>query len=230
MSLPTVPINVDYEEEKTFLSKFTIEEDVTRRIATLDIGDIQDGLVSQDKTPKYVHQLPLLRGCRQTTTASDKGYSEQDEVIDVILHQRRERNEQTPEGFQIISYDATVREIRSAQLGKLITVRGIVTRVSEVKPLLLVNAYTCDVCGSETFQDISNKTFNPIVDCQNEAECKKNGIHGSLHMQTRACRFSPFQEVKIQEMVRVVVFSCRDSGLTVYNRPIKYPSATSPVL
>ena len=28
---------------------------------------------------------------------------------------------------------------------------------------------------------------------------------GSLHMQTRACRFSPFQEVKVQEMVRVFV-------------------------
>jgi len=96
-----------------------------------------------------------------------------------------------------------VRDVRGAHLGKLITVRGIVTRVSEVKPLLLVNAYTCDVCGSETFQEISNKQFTPIADCQNDSECKKNGIHGSLHMQTRACRFSPFQEVKIQEMVRV---------------------------
>jgi DNA replication licensing factor MCM7 len=95
-----------------------------------------------------------------------------------------------------------VRDVRGVHLGKLITVRGIVTRVSEVKPLLLVNAYTCDVCGSETFQEISNKQFTPIADCQNESECKKNGIHGSLHMQTRACRFSPFQEVKIQEMVR----------------------------
>jgi len=93
-----------------------------------------------------------------------------------------------------------VRDVRGSYLGRLITVRGIVTRVSEVKPLLQVNAYTCDVCGSETFQDIAQKTFNPLVDCQNENECKKNGIRGSLHMQTRACRFSPFQEVKIQEM------------------------------
>ena len=94
-----------------------------------------------------------------------------------------------------------VRDVKGLSLGRLITVRGIVTRVSEVKPLLQVNAYTCDVCGSETFQDISNKTFKPILDCENENECKKNGIHGSLHMQTRACRFIPFQEVKIQEMV-----------------------------
>lgn len=94
-----------------------------------------------------------------------------------------------------------VRDVKGTHLGRLITVRGIVTRVSEVKPLLLVNAYTCDMCGSETFQQISSKTFSPITDCQNENECKKNGIRGSLHMQTRACRFSPFQEVKIQEMV-----------------------------
>jgi DNA replication licensing factor MCM7 len=94
-----------------------------------------------------------------------------------------------------------VREVKGAHLGKLITVRGIVTRVSEVKPLLLVNAYTCDVCGSETFQEVSNKQFTPIQDCQNVDECKKNSIRGTLHMQTRACRFAPFQEVKIQEMV-----------------------------
>lgn len=105
--------------------------------------------------------------------------------------------------FQPLESDIAlpVRDIRGSSLGRLITARGIITRVSEVKPLLLVNAYTCDVCGSETFQDISNKTFSPIADCQNENECKKNGVHGTLHMQTRACRFSPFQEIKMQEMV-----------------------------
>jgi hypothetical protein len=103
-----------------------------------------------------------------------------------------------------------VREVKGMHLGKLITVRGIVTRVSEVKPLLLVNAYTCDVCGSETFQEISRKEFTPIADCQNENECVRNNIKGSLHMQTRACRFSPFQEVKIQEMVfALIFFSCK---------------------
>ena len=94
-----------------------------------------------------------------------------------------------------------VRGVKGIHLGGMISVRGIVTRVSEVKPLLLVNAYTCDVCGSETFQEVSSKQFTPIQDCQNADECKKNSIHSTLHMQTRACRFAPFQEVKIQEMV-----------------------------
>jgi DNA replication licensing factor MCM7 len=98
-----------------------------------------------------------------------------------------------------------VREVRSVHIGHLITVRGIVTRVSEVKPLLQVNAYTCDVCGSETFQEVPSKTFAPLYDCGNKEECEKNGITGTLHMQTRACRFNPFQELKIQEMVRKFV-------------------------
>ncbi|KAF9566354.1 MCM-domain-containing protein [Agrocybe pediades] len=162
-----------------------------------------------------------------------KDISDQDEVIDVILHQRRERNEQidgTQEGFpdhllrrynlyfKPLNSDipVAVREVRGSSLGRLITVRGIVTRVSEVKPLLQVNAYTCDTCGSETFQDISNKTFMPIMDCQNENECKKNGIKGSLHMQTRACRFSPFQEIKIQEMPDQVPVGHIPRSMTVH--------------
>ncbi|KAI0929227.1 hypothetical protein AcW1_006223 [Taiwanofungus camphoratus] len=162
-----------------------------------------------------------------------KDISEHDEVIDVILHQRRERNERMEgmqEGFpdhllrrynlyfQPLRSDIAmaVREVKGVHLGKLITVRGIVTRVSEVKPLLKVNAYTCDVCGSETFQEVSNKQFTPIFDCQNEAECKKNGIHGSLHMQTRACRFSPFQEIKIQEMADQVPVGHIPRSMTIH--------------
>ncbi|KAH8980360.1 MCM-domain-containing protein [Lactarius hatsudake] len=123
-----------------------------------------------------------------------KDISEQDEVIDIITHQRRERNEQIeggqddfpihlPRRYLYSDVSMAVREVRGVHLGKLITASGIVTRVSEVKPLLLVNAYTCDVCGSETFQEISRKEFTPIADCQNENECKRNNIKG-------ACCFS----------------------------------------
>ncbi|KAK0205704.1 MCM2/3/5 family-domain-containing protein, partial [Armillaria fumosa] len=152
-----------------------------------------------------------------------KDISDYDEVIDVILHQRRERNAQMEGGqdgfpehllrrynlyFQPLRSDVAiaVREVRGSQLGRLITVRGIVTRVSEVKPLLQVNAYTCDVCGSETFQDISNKTFQPIADCEN----------ARFTCRTRACRFSPFQEVKIQEMADQVPVGHIPRSMTVH--------------
>ncbi|KAG7092770.1 hypothetical protein E1B28_009093 [Marasmius oreades] len=162
-----------------------------------------------------------------------KDISDQDEVIDVLLHQRRERNARIDGAqngfpdhllrryyvyFKPLQSDVAmaVREVRGSHLGRLLTVRGIVTRVSEVKPLLQVNAYTCDICGAETFEDISNKTFMPITDCQNLEQCKKNNIRGTLHMQTRACRFSPFQEVKIQEMADQVPVGHIPRSMTVH--------------
>jgi len=94
-----------------------------------------------------------------------------------------------------------VHEVKGMHLGKLITVCGIVTQVLEVKSLLLVNAYTCNVCSSEIFQEISRKEVTPIADCQNENKCMRNNTKDSLHMPTCACCFSLFQEAKIQEMV-----------------------------
>ena len=93
-----------------------------------------------------------------------------------------------------------VREVHGSDIGKLITMKGIVTRVSEVKPLIQIATYTCDSCGNEIFQDIVQKQFTPMVNCVSEM-CQANGTKGTLHMQTRACRFNPFQEVKIQELV-----------------------------
>lgn len=108
-----------------------------------------------------------------------------------------------------------VRAVRGGHLGKLITVRGIVTRVSEVKPLLLVNAYTCDSCGNEIFQEIAQKSFTPLATCPSE-QCVKNSTNGQLHMQTRASRFRPFQEVKIQEMADQVPVGHIPRSMTIH--------------
>jgi DNA replication licensing factor MCM7 len=96
-----------------------------------------------------------------------------------------------------------VRNVRGEHLGHLITVRGITTRVSDVKPAVRINAYSCDRCGCEIFQPITTKQFTPLVECPSE-DCKRNQSKGQLFMSTRASRFTPFQEVKIQEMAEQV--------------------------
>ncbi|KAJ7578377.1 MCM2/3/5 family-domain-containing protein [Mycena floridula] len=207
-----------------YMSQLQKIADREQQMLVIDLEDIyvHEGSVSelaariQQNTRRYVSLFSKV--VDEIMPPAIKDISDYDEVIDVILHQRKERNQKMNEEteipfpdhllrrynlyFQPLRSDVAVavREVRGSSLGQLITVRGIVTRVSEVKPLLLVNAYTCDVCGCETFQDITNKTFAPIYDCQNASACLQNGIRGTLHMQTRACRFSPFQEVKIQEM------------------------------
>jgi len=48
-----------------------------------------------------------------------------------------------------------VREIKGSFVGNLVHVRGIVTRVSNVKPMAVVLTLSCDQCGSEVFQEVS---------------------------------------------------------------------------
>ena len=93
----------------------------------------------------------------------------------------------------------SVRELRSDKVGHLVTVKGIVTRTSEVKPLLICATYTCDQCGSETFQPLNGSdAFLPLERCISE-ECKQKNAGGRLYFQTRASRFVKYQEIKIQE-------------------------------
>ena len=47
---------------------------------------------------------------------------------------------------------SAVREVKADSIGKLAVVRGIVTRCTEVKPVVEVATYTCDVCGAESYQ------------------------------------------------------------------------------
>ncbi|OCF40398.1 minichromosome maintenance protein 7 (cell division control protein 47) [Kwoniella heveanensis CBS 569] len=159
------------------------------------------------------------------------------DVLDLIMQQRRQMNEQVHNGERadeggmfppelmrrynlyfrpLRNTDVlAVRAVRGSHLGHLITVRGIVTRVSEVKPLLLVNAYTCDMCGNEIFQEVAQKAFTPLSVCPSR-ECTQNQTKGQLHMQTRASRFRPFQEVKIQEMADQVPVGHIPRSMTVH--------------
>lgn len=47
-----------------------------------------------------------------------------------------------------------VRDVRADSIGQLVAVRGIVTRATEVKPMMVVATYTCDQCGAETYQPV----------------------------------------------------------------------------
>ncbi|KAK4540233.1 hypothetical protein LTR36_009638 [Oleoguttula mirabilis] len=108
-----------------------------------------------------------------------------------------------------------VRQVRGEHLGHLITVRGIATRVSDVKPAVQVNAYSCDRCGHEIFQPITTKQFTPLVECTSE-DCKKEGAKGQLFLSTRASKFLPFQEIKIQEMADQVPVGHIPRQLTIH--------------
>jgi len=91
-----------------------------------------------------------------------------------------------------------MREIKSSSVGGMVSVKGIVTRCSDVKPCIQVAVYACDACGFEVYQVINGKQFTPKIECPSQ-KCIKNQVKGQLVLQIKQSKFISFQEVKIQE-------------------------------
>ncbi|CAG9463097.1 unnamed protein product [Pedinophyceae sp. YPF-701] len=93
-----------------------------------------------------------------------------------------------------------VREVRAQHIGGLVSVKAIVTKVGDVRPLIRVATYLCTESGSDTpiFQEIPSRTFLPQT--EPPPEYKKEGVKGPLTLMTRGSRFVKFQEVRVQEL------------------------------
>ncbi|OAA77831.1 DNA replication licensing factor mcm7 [Akanthomyces lecanii RCEF 1005] len=168
-----------------------------------------------------------------------------DDVLDVLMARRQARNRELEEAAErdptleedkfpaeltrrytlvfkprinapdFASKALAVRHVRGDNLGHLITVRAIVTRVSDVKPIVQVSAYTCDRCGCEIFQPVTDKQYGPLMMCPSN-DCKNNQSKGQLNPSTRASKFLPFQEVKVQEMAEQVPIGQIPRSLTIH--------------
>jgi len=110
-----------------------------------------------------------------------------------------------------------IREVKAQQIGKLISVKGIVTRATEVKPMMQVATYTCDQCGAETFQPINSTSFMPQIQCPGE-DCRVNKSGGRLTLQSRGSKFAKFQELKVQEHSDAVPVGHIPRSISVYAR------------
>ncbi|XP_014667291.1 PREDICTED: DNA replication licensing factor mcm7-like isoform X2 [Priapulus caudatus] len=108
-----------------------------------------------------------------------------------------------------------IRDVKAEHIGQLVCVKGIVTRCTEVKPMMQVATYTCDQCGAETYQPISAPTFMPLIMCPSE-DCTVNKSGGRLYLQTRGSKFVKFQELKIQEHNDQVPVGSIPRSMTVF--------------
>ncbi|XP_056636965.1 DNA replication licensing factor Mcm7 [Diorhabda sublineata] len=222
------------------LTKLAHREQVGMWIELDDISEFNDDLAKaiQENTRRYnvmmsdiVFEL-LPTFVQKDVVAKDAldVYIEHRLMMENRLQQpnehREARNKFPPElirryeiYFQNLSTSKTVpiREIKAEHVGHLVTVRGIVTRCTEVKPMMCVATYTCDKCGAETYQPINALSFMPADMCQS-ADCKTNRSGGRLYLQTRGSKFIKFQEVKIQEHSDQVPVGHIPRTLTIFCR------------
>ena len=67
--------------------------------------------------------------------------------------------------------ELAIREVGAQHIGHIVKVKGMITRISDVKPLISVAAYTCDECGFEIYQQVKRRNFMPVSECPS-AVCK----------------------------------------------------------
>ncbi|RKK76892.1 DNA replication licensing factor mcm7 [Fusarium oxysporum] len=144
---------------------------------------------------------------RDPTAADDKFPAELTRRYTLVFKPRTSTSSQSSKAL-------AVRQVRGEHLGHLITIRAIATRVSDVKPIVQVSAYTCDRCGCEIFQPVTDKQYGPLTMCPSE-DCRQNQAKGQLNPSSRASKFLPFQEVKVQEMAEQVPIGQIPRSLTV---------------
>ena len=125
-------------------------------------------------------------------------------VDDMLLDQPAEEKEAIPPELKRVyemvfvprthSRSIPLRQIRGKHIGKLVMVRGIVTKQTDVKAEMKVATYKCDTCSGMVYQSINQNSFTPIE------SCVQKGCSGNLLQQTRESSFAKFQQLVIQEM------------------------------
>jgi len=121
----------------------------------------------------------------------------------------------------------SLRHVRSKSMGRLVTITGMIVKASDVKPMLQVAAYTCDVCGSELYRETHNRRdFLPeriCPVCASGGTAENGGpagrrVMGVLKLETRGSKFTKFQELKLQELPSQVPMGHIPRSLSVYCR------------
>lgn len=90
-----------------------------------------------------------------------------------------------------------LRFVRSEHVGRLLTVSGIVTRVTEVKPRVAAAVYTCHGCGYEVYQEVTGRSYMPVMTCPTQNH--QRGEDSQLVANYTACKYVKYQELKLQE-------------------------------
>ena len=88
-----------------------------------------------------------------------------------------------------------LRALRAIHLGKLISIDGILTRVTIVKPLLIEGVFKCGFCGEEVYIEQERGRFTKPSKCPNPT-CLKSGTFKLLQEESK---YIDWQKITLQE-------------------------------
>jgi len=172
-------------------------------------------------THTHTPSLQLLSDAIEKSLPEPDGPFHETDVLDVLLEQRMKVQRDVAEEaaaenpadnippelkrrFEVRIVEGSgkfgsLRTVMAQHIGRLVKIRAMVARASDVKPLAQVITYTCEECGYEAYQEVTGRNFMPLDKCKGP-KCVQFNNNAKLLMQTRGSKFVKFQEVKIQEL------------------------------
>ena len=97
--------------------------------------------------------------------------------------------------FKNVSEHKKIRQLRSQQLGRLISINGTITRSSEVKPELIKGTFICKMCNSAVKNVEQQFRYTEPKVCSN-LNCNN---HNKWELLEEESVFSDWQKLKVQE-------------------------------
>ena len=110
-----------------------------------------------------------------------------------------------------------LRNIRADSIGHLVRFRGLVTRITQVKPKISVATYSCSQCSENTFQIVEGNTFMPLTVCESTT-CKSGQKPGILTLETQGSKFLKYQLIRLQELSSEVPAGHIPRAITIHCR------------
>ncbi|CAH2054347.1 unnamed protein product, partial [Thlaspi arvense] len=92
----------------------------------------------------------------------------------------------------------SLKNLRAAYIGKLVTVHGTVVKVSTVKPLVTQMAFDCEKCKTSIIREFTDGKFSP------PQKCDSHGCKSRMFTPVRSsAQTIDFQKIRVQELQKL---------------------------
>ena len=145
--------------------------------------------------PRYFkeHRQPTSASSQTGSSAAGNGVSQAE------TQGSRTTNQQTDKLFTLAFYNlpliSRIRQLRTASVGKLLSISGTVTRTSEVRPELYLATFICEGCRTVISNVEQTFRYTEPTQCPNLTCMNRQGWRLDIRQST----FVDWQKVRIQE-------------------------------
>ncbi|KAJ5558282.1 hypothetical protein N7461_002254 [Penicillium sp. DV-2018c] len=148
--------------------------------------------------PEYFvsHRMTASASSRASTSVAS-AYEENPDLDRQI--REKTRHQQTDKLFALAFYNlplvSRLRQLRTNQIGKLLSVSGTVTRTSEVRPELSLGTFICEGCKTVVPSVEQTFKYTEPIECPNKTCGNRVGWRLDIGKST----FVDWQKIKLQE-------------------------------